>query len=329
MKKSFIVGAVLSFSITSQSAIRPKKEFQIENKIKPAVIAVIDTGLDVNHREFKSLLWENPGESGVDAKGRDKKTNGIDDDDNGFVDDVHGWNFVDNSNDLSDAMGHGTHIAGIIAKQSDKSVLLGTPTKKTNSTARLMILKYYDSRSGDSKNIENTIKAFEYAIQMKAQIINYSGGGSLPSKDEYQTLKLAEALNIIIVAAAGNNKMNTDLSRYYPANYNLKNILSVAASDNSGDLVSFSNWGAKTVDLAAPGSRIFSTLPDNKYGYMSGTSQATAYVTGKLTALLSENPNLTSAEIMQRLIQSAAHRKNLLGKTKYQVALVGQENKEM
>jgi subtilisin family serine protease len=329
MKNSFIVGAVLSFSMTSQSAIRPNKEYQLEKKIKPVVIAVIDTGLDVNHREFKSLLWENPGESGIDAKGRDKKSNSIDDDDNGFVDDVHGWNFVNNSNDLSDAMGHGTHIAGVIAKQSDKSVLSGIQNKKTNSAARLMVLKYYDSRFGDSKNIENTIKAFEYAIRMKAQIINYSGGGSLPSKAEYQTLKLAEALNIIVVAAAGNNKMNTDLSRYYPANYNLKNIISVAASDNEGDLVSFSNWGANTVDIAAPGSRIFSTLPNNKYGYMSGTSQATAYVTGKLSALISQNPKLTFIETIQRLIQSAEHRKNLFGKTKYQVALVGQDNKEM
>ena len=329
MKISFIIGTALSFTITTQAAIAPKKELKLNKNFEPAVIAVIDTGLDINHRDLKSLLWVNPGESGIDEKGRDKKSNGIDDDDNGFVDDIHGWNFVDNSNDLSDAMGHGTHIAGVIAKQSDKSFLSRGKITKSGTPARLMILKYYDSRSGDSKNIENTVKALEYAIRMKAKIINYSGGGSLPSKEEYQTLKLAEALKIVVVAAAGNNKTNTDFSRYYPANYGLSNIISVAATDREGDLVSFSNWGVKTVDLAAPGQRIFSTLPDNKYGFMSGTSQATAFVTGKLAAILSSNPQLTSTEAIQFLIRSAEHKRNLFGKTKYQVALLNSDNNEM
>jgi subtilisin family serine protease len=129
-----------------------------------------------------------------------------------------------------------------------------------------------------------------------------------------------------VVAAAGNNKTNTDINSYYPANYGLKNIISVAATEKTGELVSFSNYGSKTVDIAAPGRNVFSTLPENKFGYMSGTSQSTAFVSGRLAAILSRTQKRIPELLLNQLIDEAEFNKTLAGKTKFQVALVAVSN---
>jgi subtilisin family serine protease len=279
---------------------------------------VIDTGADIYHRELKEVIWSNPGEMGLDQWGHDKATNGIDDDGNGYADDIHGWNFVTNSNDLLDSMGHGTHISGIIKNESGKS-----PLVKNNSPVKLMILKYYDPEASDSQNIENTVKAINYAVKMGAKVINYSGGGSLPNRAELAAIQNANDHKIIVVAAAGNNSKNTDIMGYYPANYHLPNIISVAATDNLGDITTFSNYGQKSIDLAAPGKRIFSTLPDNKFGFMSGTSQSTAFVSGAVALKLWENPSLREPQqVLPALVHDGKYNKSLVGKTKFQTALL-------
>lgn len=325
MKTSFIMGSLFLFSQTGLAAINPSTKTFVPER--PSItVAIIDTGADINHTHLKSNLWINKGEQGLDSTGRNKATNNKDDDDNGYVDDLHGWNFVDNNNDLSDSMGHGTHISGVIKSESGRSSSLLNTNSTFVQTARLMILKYYNPDGTDTENIENTVKAMNYAIKMKAQIINYSGGGSLPNASELNVLKLAEKSNIMVVAAAGNNKTNTDISSYYPANYGLKNIISVAAVEKSGELVAFSNYGAKTVDIAAPGRHIFSTLPQNKFGYMSGTSQSTAFVSGRLAFIISRNQKQNPDFLLNQLIEEAEFNKTLAGKTKFQVALTSVRN---
>lgn len=316
MIKIWIIAGLLCLVDNAKAAINNNREV---DPLKSAVVAVIDTGADISHKALKSYIWVNEGESGVDTEGRDKATNGIDDDDNGFVDDIHGWNFVSNNNDVTDRIGHGTHISGII-----KSEFNSRPAAVGAAKLKLMILKYYDARSTDKENIENTVKAIEYASRMGARIVNYSGGGSLPSLPERAAIEKARDNGIAFIAAAGNNRMNTDFQKYYPANYPLENIISVAATGSDGELETFSNFGEKSVDLAAPGKSVYSTLPNNTYGFLSGTSQATAFVSGAAARLVADTSQTLSPKmLLSKLLAESRFNKSLQGKTKFQLAMLG------
>lgn len=315
MNKKIILGTVLLFSQHNLAAIRPSTTFTLKGEA--ITIAVIDTGTDIRHKDLQKTIWINEGENGTDSMGRDKSTNAVDDDNNGFIDDIHGWNFVDNNNDVSDSHGHGTHISGIINKEFRKHLTSGT----SSPIARLMILKYYNASSNDAENVMNTVRAIEYATRMNARIINYSGGGTSQFLKEFEAIKKAGQKNILFIAAAGNNNTNTDDKKYYPANYDLENIISVAATDNGGELVSFSNFGGTTVDMAAPGKLIYSTLPRNTYGIMSGTSQATAFITGVAASLIVKKKVADSKDILRTLLSICKFNKSLKGKTKFQVAM--------
>jgi subtilisin family serine protease len=298
--------------------IQSEQAWKITHGDKKVVVAVIDTGIDVRHPALRDNLWINPGEDGVDSLGRDKRTNGIDDDGNGFVDDVHGWNFAGNSNDLTDTHGHGTHIAGIIGA---KKISPRLPHGVADNVS-LMAIKYYDPKIGAENNLRNSVQAILYAIRMKAQIINYSGGGTEPSAEERAAIKLAEKHGILFVAAAGNEKSDADIHKYYPAGYGLSNIITVTALDENQEILPSSNYGLKSVDLAAPGKSIDSTLPGGSYGKMTGTSQATAFVTGTAALLLSKAGASTAPrDLILALIRGGQKSVNLDGKTKYQVCL--------
>lgn len=277
------IATLLLLSTTAQSSER-------------ILVAIIDTGVDAKHPKLQGSLWVNKGESGLDKNGQDKSTNGIDDDRNGFVDDLNGYNFVDNNGKLSDRHGHGTHIAGIIHKEAQK--------------AELMILKYYDPYS-PVQNLANTSRAIKYAIQMGAKIINYSGGGRSPDLEERAALLEAEKKGILLIAAAGNDGRNNDFTGFYPASYNFSNIIAVASLSQESSLLESSNYGHK-VHIAALGEAIISTLPGGKEGPMTGTSQATAVVTG-LAALIAENEP-DAAEIKERVIKYGQMEKTLRGK---------------
>jgi subtilisin family serine protease len=317
MNAKFILGGLLFIAQNNYAAINKNSELKLQ---APSItIAIIDTGVDIEHKDLKKFIWTNPGETGLDKNGRDKATNGLDDDGNGFADDVHGWNFVKNNNDVSDDNGHGTHIAGIIRKEFQKHHTDSTSPR----AARFMILKYYNEKAANIENVINTAKAIEYANHMQANIINYSGGGASEYPKEFEAIKNAGKKNILFVAAAGNNNENTDNLKYYPANYPLKNIISVAATDNEGELVSFSNYGKNSVDIAAPGQLIYSTLPNNTYGVMSGTSQATAFVTGIAASLMAKyGKGQKSQDLLQDLLASSQYNKSLKGKTKFQLAVL-------
>lgn len=316
MKKKFILGAVFFLTPKNYAAI-DRLHLRIYQP-KNIIVAVIDTGADIKHTDLKNFIWTNEGETGIDRFGNDKQINGIDDDGNGFADDVHGWNFITNTNDVADDVGHGTHVSGIIKNE----FLKHSSTSTSAPSVRLMILKYFDPKGKNETNLMNSTRAIEYANKMKARIINYSGGGSDAYDKELLAIQQSARQNILFVAAAGNNNSNTDVEKYYPANYSLKNIISVAATNNHGELVPFSNYGS-TIDIAAPGKSIYSTLPNKSYGFMSGTSQATALVSGLAASLLayeSYSPQKLLAEL-----KSLGHfNKTLKGKTKTQTALVSE-----
>lgn len=263
------------------------------------IVAVIDTGIDLSHPLLRDHLWKNK---------KEIPGNRIDDDKNGFVDDVYGWNFVENSNNVFDLHGHGTHVSGIIKMVAGSNV-------------KIMPLKYYDSGKFSEKNLNNTVRAIYYATLMGAQIINYSGGGFERSIAEEAAIRLASEKNILYVAAAGNDRTNLDQNSFYPAGYKLPNILSVAATEQSGKLLYASNYGL-SVQFAAPGKSIFSAMPFGRFGEMDGTSQATAFVSGAAALLKSTHTYLNKPnDLIHRLIQTGISNPQLRGKTNNQQGL--------
>lgn len=260
-----------------------------------STVAIIDTGADLKHPLLQKNLWTNS---------KEIPGNGIDDDQNGYIDDIHGWNFVQNTPNVQDLHGHGTHIAGIIAKNSP--------------SAKLMILKYFDPQASAQKNLKATIEAIQYATRMKAQIINYSAGGPGYNSTEEQAIKEALAADILMVTAAGNDSANTDIIKYYPANYNLSNILSVLALNSKKQLASFSNFGPQSIDIATLGEDIVSSAPGQQFAKMSGTSQATAFITAAAANLRNEHRDWQVEEITSALKQSGDILESLHGKSKYE-----------
>lgn len=279
---------------------------------KDIIVAVIDTGVDVRHEDIKNNLWKNPGETGIDAKGKDKASNGIDDDGNGFIDDVYGWNFVSNNNKLDDNHGHGCHIGCLIGAEAGN----GKGISGIAPQVSLMILKYFDPKFPNTDNLKNTIKSIEYAVKMGAHIINYSGGGTEFSKEEFEAIQLAEQKGVLFVAAAGNEKSNSDKFKYYPADYGLKNIISVTAIDTVTQVLPSSNYGVETVDIAAPGHEILSCLPNNTYGKMTGTSQATAFVSGAAAIIMAHKKISNPEEVKKYILSTGDVNTSLTNKTR-------------
>lgn len=286
-----------------------EQAWKINSGSEKVVVAVIDTGADINHPDLKENLWVNPGEI---------PGNGIDDDANGYIDDIYGWNFAANNNQVVDENGHGTHIAGIVGARGGNNI----GTSGVAPRVRLMILKYFDREMSEAQNVANTVRAIQYATRMKAQIINYSGGGFSRFTAEEAAIREAGRQGILVVAAAGNERMNSDIFGFYPADYGLPNIVSVTAVDRDKKFVPTSNYGRKTVHIAAPGKEIYSTLPGGRYGLMTGTSQATAFVTGVAALLISRSPSFRDPEaLIQYLVQTGDHDIALNGRTKYQTRL--------
>lgn len=289
------------------------RAWAVSQGTKDTIIAVIDTGIDENHEDLKNNLWVNQGESGKDSNGKNKASNGIDDDNNGFIDDIHGWNFVSNNNRLTDNHGHGTHIAGIIGAQAGN----GKGISGISPNVSLMVLKYFDPKVPNTDNLKNTVAAIRYAVKMGAHIINYSGGGVEYSQDEFEAVQSAEKKGVLFVAAAGNERSNSDQNHYYPADYGLKNIISVTAIDPTTEVLASSNYGVVTVDIAAPGQNILSCLPNNSYGLMTGTSQATAFVSGAAALIMShKNEYFKAPEVKKYILSTGDTASTLIAKTK-------------
>lgn len=256
------------------------------------IVAVIDTGLDSQNPVIRKSLWVNKGEI---------PGNNVDDDGNGYIDDTNGWDFTTNSPWPEDRHGHGTHVTGIIVSEIKKL------RNERDCEVLVMPLKYYDLRVSTTNTLNNTVSALKYAVTMGAHIINYSGGGPIPSEAEKRALEFANQKGILLVAAAGNNGVNADKQKFFPAGYGLPNIISVAAIDQKGHLLESSNYGPQTVDIAAPGKNIISYLAQGKMGSMTGTSQATAFVTATSALVIAKRFSLANQPraIIQSLEASA------------------------
>jgi subtilisin family serine protease/subtilisin-like proprotein convertase family protein len=233
---------------------------------------------------------------------------GTDKDHNGFVDDLVGWNFVDNNNKPMDDNGHGTHVSGIIGASGNN----GTGVTGINWVTQLMDVKFMNANGEGS--IGSFIAGLDYAVANGAKISNNSWAGGTYTSLLYDAINNARAHGHIFVAAAGNAATNIDVNPSYPASYQVNNVVVVASSSRTGTLSSFSNYGIGTVKVAAPGEGILSTLPGNQYGTMSGTSMAAPEVTGTLALIWSQHPNWTYTQVINQMLATVHKVSALNGK---------------
>jgi len=244
------------------------------------------------HPDIAANVYTNPGEIAG---------NGIDDDGNGYIDDVHGWDFAHNDNDPSDTDvacgGHGTHTAGTIGAVGNN----GIGVTGVNWNVQIMPLKVFKTYFLVlcSASTSDIINAVNYAASMGVRVSNNSYGSTSPTQAESDAI---QASNSVFVAAAGNDGVNTDTVPQYPSAYTLPNIISVAATDHNDAIATFSNFGILSVDLGAPGVGILSTTPNNTYSLFDGTSMATPHVTGSAALLMAMDPTLTVNEVKWRIL---------------------------
>jgi subtilisin family serine protease len=267
-------------------------------------VAVVDSGMDLTHSQLQNQIAYNKGESGTDAAGRDKSTNGVDDDGNGFIDDYTGYDFTDNSPQPWDYDSHGTHVSGIILAEHDDNEPGPKPyVQGIAPQAKVLPLAFID-RSGTG-SLFNAMRAIDYAVLRGARVINASWGGSACSAVLRDQIAGLYPKNVIFVAAAGNSGADIDRTPEYPAAFNLLSQFTIGSVGSFDSRAQHSNYGNRGVHLFAPGVEIISTMPMNEMGPMTGTSMATPFVTGAVAALLSYKPSATADQIRSALYASS------------------------
>jgi subtilisin family serine protease len=295
---------------TPDADIDAPEAWDIQNHAADVIVAVIDTGVRMTHQDLAANMWLNAGESGPDSLGLDKRFNRKDDDGNGYVDDVHGINAINGLGWPLDDHGHGTHVAGTIGAAENGVGVVGVAWG-----IQLMACKFLNALADGS--ISDAVECISYARNNGAAIINASWGWygltSLALRDAIQSIRDA---GIIFVAATGNSAGDNDAKPLYPASYDLDNIVAVSATTRTDELAAWSNYGATTVDLAAPGQDILSCwgVTDLTYSYWSGTSQAVPHVVGACALLRSLFPSDTYGQTIQRLLSSTDPLPSLAGK---------------
>jgi subtilisin family serine protease len=257
---------------------------------KRVVVANIDTGIDYNHPDLIQNLWSNPKEVCGD---------GLDNDQNGFIDDCIGWDFYGKDSRPYDDSEHGTHTAGTIAATGFN----GVGVSGVAPSASLMNLKFLGGPAG-SGTLEDAIGSIKYAIDNGAHIMSNSWSGGGFSQALFDVIQEAESKGVLFIAAAGNSATSNDVRPTFPASYRLGNVISVAATDHMDRLARFSCYGKMTVHVAAPGQNIFSTIPNGGYGSLSGTSMAAPHVTGVAVLLKSSFPELDSVALKDIILRS-------------------------
>lgn len=262
------------------------------------VVGILDTGVDYDHPDLKANIWINPSDP----------QDGIDNDSNGYVDDIRGWDFVDNDNTPTDPNSHGTFVAGAIGAVGNNS----RGVAGVSWTVKLMPLRIFDAQSIGS--VSDIVAAINYARRNGANIINASFEGTSYSQAEKSAIDAFGAAGGLFVVAAGNSGTNNDSSPVYPASYPCANIIAVAATTPTDDLASFSNYGKSGVDVGAPGQNILSTEPGSTYRYMSGTSAAAPFVTGTAALIKAKYPALTGQQLKEYILSSADAVPSLAGK---------------
>jgi subtilisin family serine protease len=256
------------------------------------VVAVIDTGADLTHPDLRDNLWRNP---------REVPGNGVDDDGNGFVDDVHGVDLVNRDGDPTDDNGHGTHVAGIIAARGGNRIGVTGVAQR----AKVMVIK---ALAADSVGSALTMaEGVRYAVANGAKIINMSVSGPGRSQAFEEAVQAASDAGVLMTVAAGNSGHDLDVAPEYPAGFTSSHLIAVAATGRTGKIIGISNRGAGTVDMAAPGQAIVSTAMGGDYEIRSGTSMAAPHVAGALVLLAAARPDL-APDALQAALETSARR---------------------
>jgi subtilisin family serine protease len=274
------------------------------------VVGVIDSGVDYSHPDLAANMWRNPGEVPAD---------GIDNDGNGYADDVYGWDFANNDNAPMDDNGHGTHVAGTIAAAGNN----GAGAAGVTWNSKVMALKFLGADGNGS--LSGAVAAVNYATKMRStygvnvRALNHSYGSGGYSSSLYDAFRNSGTAGILSLVAAGNGGAdqvgdNNDSVANYPSNFNLGNVIAVAATDRYDRLGSFSNYGASTVHVAAPGVDIASTVPNGGYAWMSGTSMATPNVAGVAALAFAYSPNASYGDVRNAIFAGADAKASLAGK---------------
>lgn len=256
------------------------------------IVAVLDTGIDITNPEFAGRIWTNPNQFG----------------DSGTPGDLHGWNYVSNTPNILDNNGHGTHVAGILAANGNNGVAVAG----VDWHAQILPVKVLDQFGNGSTS--SAVSGIYFAVNHGARVINASWGGGAYSQAMIDAINYANSHGVVFVTAAGNDGTDNDNIPSYPASYRLPNEIAVAAIDQNGNLASFSNFGAQTVDLAAPGVNIVSTIPGSTAVY-SGTSMATPYVAGVVSLLVGLHPQYSAAQLVHQVLANTKPLPSLSGMT--------------
>jgi subtilisin family serine protease len=308
----FVSGELWGLNNTGQSGgtadadIDAPEAWDISTGSSSIVVAVIDTGIQTDHPDLKDNIWTNPGELPGD---------GIDNDGNGFVDDVYGWDFFNNDSSVYDSPDddHGTHCAGTIAGRGNNGIGVVGVTWMT----KIMSLKFLGPGGGTTSG---AIAAVNYATMMKTRGVNIPissnswGGGSF-SQSLKDAIDAGGSSGILFVAAAGNSGRNNDATPHYPSSYDSACIVAVAATDRKDAMAGFSCYGVTSVDLGAPGVSVLSTVPVSSYDSYNGTSMATPHVSGVAALAVSVDPTLTVSQLKDALLSSADKIPSLSGRT--------------
>ena len=271
--------------------IQIRKGWGISRGKKKIVVAFIDSGIDFTHPDLQKNIWVNKDEI---------PGNGIDDDGNGYIDDINGWDFVNNDNipdDEIEFFSHGTNGAGIIAATTNNNEGIAG----INWNVSLMVLKI-------SPSLAEAVQAIEYAVKNGARIINASFGENISSDSMKDAISVAGDKGILFVAAADDSPYDNDTNPFYPASYDLSNIISVTATDKNDELAYFASFGKNSIDIAAPGDDIITTsspgLTGDPYQYVLGTSFATTFVTGVAALALAEKPIIKIAKLKKIILSN-------------------------
>lgn len=271
--------------------IGAEQAWDLETGSEKMIVAVIDTGIDFEHPDLINNIWTNEAE----LRGQPD----VDDDNNGVVDDIHGYNSITGKGDAKDDQGHGSHCSGTIgASGNDGKGIVGV-----NWNVKLMAVKFLASNG--SGTLENALKAIDYATKMGAKVLSNSWGGGGFSQTLLDSIKRSNEAGTIFIAAAGNDGSNNDAKPAYPASYDVPNIISVAAITNKGEKATFTNYGKRTVHIGAPGVNVYSSVFGGGYQSWSGTSMAAPHVSGVAALVWSHEPNLSALELKERILQTA------------------------
>ena len=278
------------------------KAWQTARGSDAVVVAVLDTGVDFTHEDLRENMWVRP-----------EKLAPYHDDELGDINDLNGYNGTDAIADPMDDNGHGTHCAGIIGAEGNN----GIGISGINWKVKIMPLKFLGR--GGFGSTDAAIEAINYAIDRRkngvnVRVISASWGSNSRSKALEDTIRAASDAGILFIAAAGNDGSDNDRRPHFPSNYDIPNVISVAALDRNDKLASFSNYGAKSVHVAAPGKDIVSTWLNDGYRAASGTSMATPYVSGIAALIISNDPGISMKDLRSRILGSADPLESLRGR---------------